>query len=60
MGFGGGKQQKIMKEDVPVEDPSGWIIANAVAEFVLLHTVEINYMCMLGYTFFHGEPFFMI
>mmetsp|Transcript_115548 Transcript_115548/g.333824 ORF Transcript_115548/g.333824 Transcript_115548/m.333824 type:complete len:256 (-) Transcript_115548:224-991(-) len=37
-----------------VEDPSGWILDNSFAEFVLMHTNEIKYMAMLGYTFLHG------
>lgn len=41
--------------DGPPEDPTGWMLTGILAEFLLLHTKEIKYMCMLGYTFLHGE-----
>jgi hypothetical protein len=42
---------------VPVApvDPTAWLINGGLAEFLLLNTYEIKYMCMLGYTFMHGE-----
>jgi hypothetical protein len=40
---------------VEVVDPTAWMITNAFAEFVLFHTDEIKYMCMLGYTFLKGQ-----
>ena len=44
------------KEPEPVAevDPTGWMIDNDVANFLLLNQKEILYMCMLGYTFLHG------
>jgi len=39
-------------------DPSGWILDNAFADFVLLNRKEMLYMCMLAYTFFHGNKAF--
>jgi len=45
-------RKKLVVESV---DPTGWMIANALAEFVLMHTNEIKYMCMLAYTFMHGK-----
>lgn len=41
-------------EVAAVEDPTGWILNNEVANFVLMNTNEIKYMCMVGYTFLHG------
>jgi hypothetical protein len=29
-------------------DPSGWLINNQLAQFMIMHTDEIKYMCMLG------------
>lgn len=37
-----------------VEDPTAWILNNEFANFVLMNTNEIKYMCMVGYTFLHG------
>jgi hypothetical protein len=36
------------------DDPTSWIINNELANFVLMNTNEIKYMCMIGYTFLHG------
>ena len=33
--------------DEEVADPSGWIIDNAFAQFVMMNTVAIQYMCMV-------------
>lgn len=44
--------------DEEVADPSGWIIDNAFAQFVMMNTVAIQYMCMIGYTFYHGSKVF--
>mmetsp|Transcript_23761 Transcript_23761/g.58218 ORF Transcript_23761/g.58218 Transcript_23761/m.58218 type:complete len:256 (+) Transcript_23761:44-811(+) len=41
-------------EEIPEVDGTAWIVENEFAEFVLMHTSEIKYMCMLGYTFMHG------
>jgi hypothetical protein len=46
-------RRKIIVEEVV--DPTAWMITNAFAEFVLFHTDEVKYMCMLGYTFMKGE-----
>lgn len=35
-------------------DTTAWIINNEFANFVLLNTMAIKYMCMVGYTFMHG------
>mmetsp|Transcript_24053 Transcript_24053/g.26571 ORF Transcript_24053/g.26571 Transcript_24053/m.26571 type:complete len:275 (-) Transcript_24053:310-1134(-) len=35
-------------------DPSAWILENDLAQFLLMHTTEIKYMCMFGYTYLHG------
>jgi hypothetical protein len=39
-------------------DPLSWIVDNEFANFVLMNTNEIKYMCMVGYTFLHGCKFF--
>jgi hypothetical protein len=39
------------------EDPTAWLIDSGFAEFLLLHTHEIKYMAMFGYTFLHGTYF---
>jgi len=45
---------KVKSSDEPVSDPSGWILNNDLAQFLLMHTAEIKYMCMFGYTYMHG------
>jgi hypothetical protein len=51
-----GRGRKIIAaEPEIVVDPSGWILASSIAEFMLMHSYEIKYMCMLGYTFYHGK-----
>ncbi|KAG7359923.1 hypothetical protein IV203_035021 [Nitzschia inconspicua] len=45
-------------EEPPPSDPTGWILDNEFAHFVLMHSNEIKYMCMLGYTFLHGSKLF--
>lgn len=47
------RKPKIVPEEVV--DPTGWMLSNALAEFVLMHTNEIKYMCMFAYTFMHGK-----
>jgi hypothetical protein len=44
----------VEEEEVPV-DPSEWILANAVADFILMNSAEVKYMVMVGYTFLHGK-----
>jgi hypothetical protein len=36
-------------------DPSGWLINNQLAQFMLMHTDEIKYMCMLGMKNYHAN-----
>jgi hypothetical protein len=43
----------ILAEDA--SDPTAWLIDSGFAEFVLMTTPYIKYMCMLGYTYMHGE-----
>lgn len=45
-------------EEVPVEDPTAWMLDNPFTTFFIMHTNEIKYMCMLGYTFLHGHKVF--
>ncbi len=42
-------------EDTTSVDPSGWMIDNSVADFLLMPHAGIVYMCMFGYAFVHGE-----
>lgn len=49
-----GRKQKVVEQETPA-DPTGWMLANTLAEFVLMHTDEIKYMCMFAYTFMHGK-----
>lgn len=51
-------KKKAVPEEVPVEDPSAWMLDNPFTSFFLMHTNEIKYMCMLGYTFLHGYKVF--
>uniref|UniRef100_A0A7S1V1V1 Uncharacterized protein n=1 Tax=Grammatophora oceanica TaxID=210454 RepID=A0A7S1V1V1_9STRA len=44
-------------EEEPV-DSTAWILDNSLAEFLIMHTTEIKYMCMFGYTFMHGSKVF--
>lgn len=47
------KQPLVVEE--PVVDPTGWMLDNSIAEFILLHTIEIKFMCMVGYCFLGGK-----
>jgi hypothetical protein len=35
-------------DPLPESDPSGWLLDNPLAQFLIMHTNEIKYMCMLG------------
>jgi hypothetical protein len=35
-------------------DPTGWLVDSDVAQFLLMNTYAIKYMCMVGYTYLHG------
>ena len=51
----GGESTSSSSSDNNVDnDPTSWIINNELANFVLMNTNEIKYMCMIGYTFLHG------
>jgi hypothetical protein len=39
-------------------DKTGWILDSSYADFVLMHTYEIKFFCLLGYTFLHGSKLF--
>mmetsp|Transcript_3349 Transcript_3349/g.3752 ORF Transcript_3349/g.3752 Transcript_3349/m.3752 type:complete len:254 (+) Transcript_3349:75-836(+) len=54
MGFKKGKGL----DDAPIDDPTAWMLTSPIAEFLLMHTKEIRYMCMFGYTFLHGHKLF--
>lgn len=49
------KGRKQTEEEPEPVDDTAWLISGSIAEFLLLHTDEIRYMAMLGYTFLHGE-----
>ena len=50
-----GKKGQGPKEETMETDPTGWMIDGGLAEFLLMHTNEIKYMAMLGYTYMHGR-----
>lgn len=37
------------------KDSTGWITANPVADFLLMYSAEIRYLCMFAYCFLHGK-----
>eukprot|EP00957_Ditylum_brightwellii_P000377 29662-Ditylum_brightwellii.AAC.1 len=39
----------------PVVDPTAWMATSDIAQFLILNSMEVKYMCMLGYTFMHGK-----
>ena len=55
-GDGGGESKSSSSDNSANvdNDPTSWIINNELANFVLMNTNEIKYMCMIGYTFLHG------
>lgn len=48
------KFDEVMLE-AAIEDPSGWILDNSIAQFLLMPTSGIVYMCMFIYAFVHGK-----
>jgi len=50
--------KKGSQDGEPIEDPTGWMLTSPLAEFLLMHTKEIRYMCLFGYTFYHGHKLF--
>lgn len=54
----GGRGKGKVAEEEPVVDPTAWMLNNDFANFLLLNQKEVLYMCMLGYTFFHGSKVF--
>lgn len=50
-----GRKNKIQDEPDVLVDNTGWLINNDFAEFILMHTKEIRFMCMLGYAFYAGN-----
>ena len=41
-----------------IVDPTAWVVDNSFAEFLTSGTKQIKFMCMLGYTFYHGYKVF--
>lgn len=52
-----GKKKPVVEAKAPL-DPTGWLIDSGLAEFLLLHSKEVKYMAMLGYTYMHGCKLF--
>jgi len=50
--------QKSKQDEIPIDDPTAWMLTSSLAEFLMMHTIEIKYMCMFGYTFLHGHKLF--
>lgn len=38
-----------------MKDSTEWITANPVADFLLMYSAEIRYLCMFAYCFLHGK-----
>ena len=55
-----GKKKVEMVEPVMQEDPTGWMLDNPISEFILMHTFEIQFMCMVGYCFYGGKRKFKV
>jgi hypothetical protein len=45
-------------EPEPEVDPTAFLLTSSMAGFFLMHTKEIKYMCMVAYTFLHGDKVF--
>ena len=50
----GRKKNEMNATKVEVVDPTAWLIDSGLAEFLLLHSHEVKYMAMFGYTFLNG------
>lgn len=48
-------RKQIVEEIV---DPTGWMLDNDLANFLLLRQKEVLFMCMIGYTLLHGSKVF--
>lgn len=53
-----GRFQKGKDGEIPNDDPTAWMLTSPLAQFLMMHTIEIKYMCMFGYTFLHGHKLF--
>jgi len=53
-----GKKKGEEPVEAPLEDPTAWMLDHPFTEFLLMHTNEIKYLCMFGYTFLHGHKVF--
>lgn len=54
----GRKKVPIVEEAPVVVDDSAWMLENPISEFLLMHTIEIKFMCLVGYCFFGGVKVF--
>jgi len=55
----GRRREAIQPEETEVkDDPTGFVLDSAVANFLLMHTNEIKFMCLLGYTYLVGCKLF--
>lgn len=48
------RKKKMIDATSGDDDPTGWMLDNTFADFVLMNTIEIKFMCMIGYTFLTG------
>jgi hypothetical protein len=48
-------KEEIGMSDSSTVDPSGWMVDNSIAQFLLMPTSGIAYMCLFAYAFVHGK-----
>jgi len=53
-----GKKNVVPDVEVPIADPTGWMLNNSISDFILMHTFEIQFMCMVAYCFSGGVKVF--
>ena len=64
MFFGKGKEKLVSAVQAPIpvanvtvvatQEPQSWIITNPIAEFLLMNTLGIQFLCLFGYVMIHG------
>ena len=47
MGFG--KKKEPVVEEAPPVDDTAWMLDNPISDFILMHSIEIKFMCMVAY-----------
>jgi hypothetical protein len=53
--FVGFSNQTFLQVDGRNDDPTAWMAEGSIPSFLLMHAVEIQYLCMFAYTFYHGK-----